>query len=178
MKQLNYQKKIVFSGLNKESVYILKKIEKMDFPNGFLEFINYVFSELLANVKEHSKAKEVTIIIKISGKDCLIKIADKGIGLRGSYLLKKVYPKDDYAAIEFALSGLSTKNLQERGFGLYSIRKLTNSLKGKMIIESGFAKTVIEENKIIFKNISKKTKGLSVSIETQIKKIDFYKNVE
>lgn len=175
---VNYREKIASSVLNQESINILKKFEKIEFPKGFLEFITYILSELFANIKEHSKAKIIIIIIKIDKKNCLIKITDNGIGLRKSYLLKKFYPKDDFVAIEFALSGLSTKNLQERGFGLYSIRKLTNALKGRMTIESGFAKAVIEGNKIAFKNISREIQGLSITIETQIKTLDFYKNVE
>jgi len=173
-----YKKKISFSGLNRELIDISKKIEGLKLPKGFLEFINYTLFELFANIKEHSRAKSAVIEININKKNCLVKIIDNGIGLRKSYLLKKIYPKDDFAAIEFALSGLSTKNLQERGFGLYSIRKLTNALKGEMIIKSGFTQAAIKESQINFKKTAQKIQGVDIIIRTPVKLLDFYKAVE
>lgn len=175
---INYKKKILPSKLNQESVNIFKKIEKLKFPKGFLEFINYAISELFSNIKEHSRAKSIVTEINIDKKSCLVKVADNGIGLRKSYSLKKIYPKDDFAAIEFALSGLSTKDFQERGFGLYSIRKLINALKGEMNIESGSAKASIKGDKIIFKKTRRKVQGVNIVLKSKIKTFDFYKAVE
>jgi len=175
---INYKKKIPFSKLDQELADIFRKIEKLKFPKGFLEFFNYTISELFSNIKEHSRAKSIMTEININKKDCLIKIADNGIGLRKSYSLKKINPKDDFAAIEFALSGLSTKDFQERGFGLYSIRRLINALRGEMSIETGFAKAIIKGNKMIFKKNPKKIQGLAVLLKSQIKPLDFYKAVE
>jgi sensor histidine kinase regulating citrate/malate metabolism len=172
-----YKRKIFFKKLDKEFTNIAQEIEKLKMPKNFLQFILYTISELFANVKEHSRAKIVFVQIKIN-KDCLIRIEDKGIGLRRSYLLKKIFPKDDASAIEFALSGLSTKEPRERGFGLYTIRKFIEELQGKMIIESGKALAIIEKNKIQFQNLLKKKKGVTVQIETEIKDVDFYKIIK
>ncbi|OGC47997.1 MAG: hypothetical protein A3A94_01035 [Candidatus Portnoybacteria bacterium RIFCSPLOWO2_01_FULL_43_11] len=172
---INYQNKIKAQQLEQELTIISEKIEGLKTPKGFLEFILYTISELSANIKEHSKAKNIFINIKINQKICFIKIVDQGIGFRKSYLLKNIFPKDDFAAIEFALSGLSTKNLKERGFDLYSIRKLTEELGGKMTIKSGLAETTIQEKKISFKNLPKKIQGVNISLEMPVKKIDFYK---
>lgn len=175
---IDYKKKITFKNIDQEFVNISERIEKLKIPKGFLEFMLYSISELFANIKEHSRARNISIEIKINKKNCSIKISDKGIGFRKSYLLKKFYPKDDFAAVEFALSGLSTKDLQERGFGLYSIRKLIQALGGKMVIESGLARAIIQKNKITFKNASQKIPGVSINLESFIKKLDFYKIIK
>ena len=175
---LNYENKIPSNQLEKEFEKITEKIGKIKLPKGFLEFLLYVISELFANIKEHSKTKESFFLIKLHKKECLIEIGDYGIGLRKSYLLKKIYPKDDFSAIEFALGGFSTKNPTERGFGLYTIRKFVEALGGKMIITTGRAFSVIEKNKIEFKKMAKFAKGTKIHLRIKIKKIDFYKYVE
>ena len=175
---LNYKNKISSNQLEKEFEKITEKIEKIKLPKGFLEFLLYAISELFANIKEHSKTKEFFFSIKLYNKECLIEIGDEGIGLRKSYLLKKICPKDDFSAIEFALGGFSTKNPTERGFGLYTIRKFIEAFEGKMIITTGKAFSVIEKNKIEFKKIAKFAKGTKIHLKTKIKKIDFYKFVE
>ena len=134
---LNYKKKVSFGRLEQEVTKISETIAGLKLPAGFLTSILYIISEVSANVKEHSHAKNVSLTITIGKKNAEINIADDGIGFRTSYLRKKIYPKDDFSAIEFALSGLSTKGSQERGFGLYSIKKLTEALKGQLIIKTG-----------------------------------------
>ncbi len=170
-----YRDKIIFADLENELRKISEKIEVLKLPKGFLEFILYTISEIFANVKEHSLAKKILVNIKIERKRCKVKIQDDGIGFRKSYLRKKIYPKDDFSAIEFALSGLSTKDPRERGFGLYSIRKLTEALTGKLIIETGLAKAIIGKNKIDFQRVSKRKAGVLINIETSTKKLNFYK---
>ncbi|OGZ18053.1 MAG: hypothetical protein A2V72_01280 [Candidatus Nealsonbacteria bacterium RBG_13_37_56] len=175
---IKYEKKINFQNIDQELINIFKKIESSKFPKGFLDFINYSVSELFVNIKEHSKAEIVWIKIDINMKNCFIEISDNGIGLRKSYLLKKIYPKDDFVAIEFALSGLSTKDSQERGFGLYSIKKLVSVLKGEMIVESGLARIIIKDNQTISQKIPKGFQGVKTILKTSIKAFDFYKAVE
>ena len=172
-----YKRKISFKKLDREFVHIAKKIEELKLPKDFLQFVLYTIPELFANVQEHSKAKKVTIQIEVN-KDCLIEVADDGIGLRKSYLLKEISPKDDISAIEFALSGLSTKDFAERGFGVYTIRKFIEALKGQMTIETGSALAIIEKNKIQFKKLSPNKKGVSVEVKTKIKDINFYKIIK
>lgn len=170
-----YRKRIVAKNLERELDVISGEIRKLNLPKGFFEFVIYVISELIANIKEHAMANEASINLKIDKRKCLIIVADKGVGLKQPYLSKKIYVKDDFAAIEFALSGLSTKNLQERGFGLYSIRRFTEELSGKMAVESGFARALIQKNKINFQNLKNKFHGVGIKIETPVKKVDFYK---
>ena len=115
--------------------------------------------------------------MEIKNDKCFIKIRDKGIGLRQSYLKKKIVPKDDFSAIEFALSGLSTKSSQERGFGLYSIKKLVKTLGGNLIITTGSAKISVQKNKINLHPLPQKFSGTMIEIKTPIKKLNFYKAI-
>lgn len=172
------KKKIPLKFLNEEQNIISKRFFRLKFVKGFSEFVLYAMAELLANIQEHSKAKNAFIEMKIGKQKCLLKIADDGMGLRNCYNQKKIFPKDDFSAIEFALSGLSTKNFKERGFGLYTVRKLTLALKGKMIIESGNAKATIEKENIKFTSLKEKINGLGIILNTNIREIDFYKFIE
>ena len=172
------KKKIALKSLDEGQSSISKTFSALKLKNGFSQYVLYTLSELFANISEHSKAKNAFIELKIDKQKCLIKISDNGKGLTKSYNQKEIYPKDDFSAIEFALSGLSTKNFKERGFGLYSVKKLTLALKGKMIIESGNAKASIEKESIKFSNLKNKIKGLTITLQTKIGEIDFYKFIE
>jgi len=170
-----YKKNISAAKLEDELDVVSRKLETFKLPVGFPKFILYTIAELFANIKEHARTNRASIVLQMNSRKTLIRIADQGIGLKQSYLSKKIYVKDDFAAIEFALSGLSTKNLQERGFGLYSIRKFIETLGGEMIVESGLAKTFIKKNKINFQNLKEKTQGTIIELEAPVRKVDFYK---
>ncbi|TAL62932.1 MAG: ATP-binding protein [Bacteroidetes bacterium] len=175
---LNFKKKISLTSLDEEQNIISKKISELKPVKGFSQFVLYAISELFANINEHSKAKNAFIELKIDKEKCLIKISDDGKGLRKSYNQNKIYPKDDFSAIEFALSGLSTKNFRERGFGLYSVKKLALALGGEMVIESGKAKATIQKENIKFNHLKKDIKGLSITLKTNVREINFYKHME
>lgn len=173
--RFEYKKTIFVSNLEDELNVVSEKIKKLNLPKGFFELVVYTISELFANVKEHAKTDKALVVLKINKKKSSIGVTDKGIGLKQSYLSKKIYVKDDSVAIEFALSGLSTKDPGERGFGLYSIRRFVEELSGQMAMKSGRAGALIEKNKINFQHLKKKFPGLNVEIEVPTKKIDFYK---
>lgn len=175
---LNLKKKIPLVLLDEEQNNISKKFSQLKPVKGFSQFVLYAMSELFANINEHSSAKNAFVELKIASKKCMIKINDDGKGLKESYNKKEIYPKDDFSAIEFALSGLSTKNFKERGFGLYSVKKLTLALGGKMDIESGNAKATIEKENIKFTRLKNKAKGLHITLTTNVREIDFYKFIE
>jgi signal transduction histidine kinase len=174
MKNIIYRKNFLFENLNEEFESIIEKIKEEKLDKKFKQFLIYVIGEIFDNIKEHSKAKEIITKIIRKEKKIYLYVYDNGIGFRNSYISKNIIPKDDISAIEFALSGLSTKNLQERGYGLFSIRKLVEYLNGKMIIKSGRASATITINKIQFKEILFK-KGVEISIVVPIKGLDIYK---
>jgi len=175
--KFKYEKTVLIKNLEKEFDFLSKSIEKINLPLGFSEFIFYVISELFINIKEHAQVNKGLIVLEIKNDKCFIKVRDQGIGLRQSYLKKKIVVKDDFSAIEFALSGLSTKSSQERGFGLYSIKKLVETLRGDLIITTGSAKVLVQENKINLQRLSQKFSGTMIEIKTPIKKLDFYKAI-
>lgn len=173
-KKVDYKKEISSAKLENIFNDINEKIGQLRLSKGFGQFILYCVAELFSNIKEHSRATKTLITIK-TNKDCLIKIADNGIGLKKSYLSKNIYPKDDSSAIEFALSGLSTKRQKERGYGLYSIKELIEEMNGIMKIKTGNTLAIIKKNKIEFKKGLKKEIGTAISLQAKIKKIDIYK---
>ena len=174
----SYSKNISAAQLDEEFEIISSGIRKISLPQSFLQSIFFIISELFSNIKEHSLAKNATFKIELRNEHLLLLMADDGIGLRQSYLSKEIMSKSDQSAIELALSGLSTKDFKERGFGLYSIRRLTIALEGKFSLSSGKAKAEIEKNSIKFKNLQKGIKGVAVQIKSNIRPLDFYKYVE
>ncbi len=125
-----HQKKIAVASLDRELEFVSIKIQQLNLSTSFFQCLSYIISELISNIKEHSSAKNVKIEIEIKNRNFNMLVMDNGIGLKPSYLNKQIIAKDDQSAIELALSGLSTKNFKERGFGLYSIRRLVLALDG------------------------------------------------
>lgn len=169
-----YNKKIKVSVLESEIQYITDGILKQKFSDGFVDFAIYILSELCTNIIEHSRAKTCVVKIFIDKRKMILTAEDSGIGFRNSYLFNKKYVKDDRSAIMFALNGLSTKNLNERAFGLYSVRQLAEHQKGKMTIESGKCKVDITNNKLVFKETKKSRKGVNIIIQTKVSTINIY----
>lgn len=172
-----YAKTLVIRRIDEEFSKIAEKIIQTKLPKGFTDFALYTVSELITNVKEHAKAQKVALRVKLDRQHFSLKIQDDGIGFRQSYLSKKIYPKDDFAAIELALSGLSTKDSQERGYGLYSTRRLVGATRGVLVVQSGNALAQINENNIAFSNPAQERKGVRIEIQTGVQPVDLYKYV-
>ena len=170
----SYNKKIKVSVLESEIQGITEDIIKQKLPVGFPDFVIYILSELCANIREHSRAKSCDIMIILNKGNMTLKVEDNGIGFRNSYLFNKKHAKDDRSAVMLDLSGLSTKNLNERAFGLYSVRRLVEHQKGEMAIESGNCGVDISDNKMGFREIKKIRKGVYINIGTKISAINIY----
>src|SRR5947208_2623984 len=142
----SYNKKISAAYLGKELEIVIFEIQKLNLPKSFSQYVLYILSELSDNITEHSFAKNVKFEIDIKDMHFKMVVIDDGIGLKQSYANKKIISKNDQSAIELALGGLSTKDFKERGFGLYSIRRLTLALEGRFTISSGNVKAKVEKN--------------------------------
>ena len=175
---VSYAKTLVIRSIDEEFNKVAEQIIQTKLPKGFTDFALYVLSELIANVKEHARAKKVVLHVKLDRQRLSLNIQDDGIGFRESYLSKKIYPKDDFAAIELALSGLSTKNSQERGYGLYSTRRLVEATQGALIVQSGNALAQISENKISFRKSSQKRNGVGIQIQAKVQPVALYRYIE
>lgn len=86
---------------------------------------------LLANAIRYSKPKaaKIAIAIECEGKDCLISITDNGIGIPDSaktHMFERFYRADNAADHQQDGTGL----------GLYLVKKIVESLKGKIWYES------------------------------------------
>lgn len=168
------KKNILSSELDDEFQKIQSEILKQNFPIGFPDLAIFILSEISANISEHSKAKNAEIEISIKKKKMKIKISDNGIGIRKSYLINNLFAKDDKSAILLALSGISTKNLNERAFGLFSIQQLVENQNGKMEIESGKSKVKITKSKMEFSENKKNKKGVAITVFIDVKKVNIY----
>ena len=162
------------TGTDEEFQIIQNEILKQKMPAGFSDALIYILSELYANIHEHSQAKHAEIEISIHRGKMKLKMSDSGIGIRKSYLVNNNFAKDDKSAILLALSGVSTKKANERAFGLYSIRLLTESQKGKMEIRSGSSIVAITKDKMEFSETNKRQKGVSVKVQMEVKPVNIY----
>ncbi|MBI4946897.1 MAG: hypothetical protein HY840_10925 [Bacteroidetes bacterium] len=171
----SFQKKIHPDKLCEIINQVTDKIIELKINNASKEFILYSINELASNINEHAKSTSTSLKLHIDKGFFTILITDNGIGIKNTYLAKSIIPKDDIAAIEYALSGLSTKNQKERGYGLYSIRKITNHLEGKMIVESGKGRIISTKNTSTSETAKKRIKGVRVFVNNKIRNFDFYK---
>lgn len=124
----------------------------------------YPVSELLNNIFEHSRKNEGWIFAQIdkTNKRIDICIVDSGRGFRKSYLEEENLDISHLEAIGEAMRGHSTKKDNERGYGLWTSKKLIcKGLKGNLLIITGNAvflaegkeENVIEMDKNIWNGV-------------------------
>ena len=109
--------------------------------------IEYVMSELVRNVIEHSYSEDGAIVCAQYYKSCnkiRIGVVDSGVGIKNS--LNNYHPKDDMAALALALQpGITgtTKKIggteQNAGAGLFFIKSLIKLSRDFFMIYSGNA---------------------------------------
>jgi len=171
---ISVKKKFTLATADKEIQKIQDAVLDSKLPAGFSDVIIYMLSELYANVHEHSKAKNTVIAISVQKGEMNLSVRDDGIGIRMSYLRNNNFAKDDKSAILLALSGVSTKKRNERAFGLYSIKQLTEKQNGTMKITSGVSSVTITKAKMEFSESRKRHKGVSVQIKMSVKPMNIY----
>ncbi len=129
---------------------IQKRIDLLisDQINENFQSFNYIISELVDNIYEHSKYTSAFIMVQKYDVKKFIEIAiiDNGISIPGSY--ERNYLKfSDVVALQKALKGLSTKDKCERGFGLRtSMNVLTNGFNAECLIVSRGASVILTKN--------------------------------
>jgi len=114
-------------------------------PANYKSAISYLLSEISDNIVDHSRAENGWISFQYYPQKGYLDlcIADAGIGLLQSY--KEYKGEKDYShisnhleAVEYVIKGESTKDMQERGYGVHTSREiLLKGLKGKFVMFSG-----------------------------------------
>lgn len=111
--------------------------------------LKWLLSELTDNIIEHSETDFGWLSYQLYPQLKILDlcICDTGIGLYNSYKNPKdgsdySYIMDHADAIEAVLSGDSTKDNKERGFGVRtSIKAIKEGFKGQIVLGSGCAIT-------------------------------------
>jgi sensor histidine kinase regulating citrate/malate metabolism len=162
------------SQLDIEHDRIYRELSSVKLPKGCLDLLTYIISELFANVKEHSFAKKIKFEIYSQNNFFYFTLADDGIGIRSSFLQNGIFAKDDRAAIELAVGGMSTKKTNERAFGLFSTQRLAGYVGGQMSIFCGNVKAIFEKNKTRFEKLKRIIKGVKVEVVIPLKAVNIY----
>jgi len=116
--------------------------------SAYIDHMKTLTSELVTNVKEHSKTSRCWILAQYyRSRTCEIVIADSGLGFLRSYLGTEYEVETDAQAIQNAFEGRSSKSarnkfeeteLADRGEGIPTIAKIfIEGYRGKLIIASG-----------------------------------------
>ncbi|NJN27762.1 MAG: hypothetical protein HC819_18235 [Cyclobacteriaceae bacterium] len=124
---------------------IIKHITKV--PVNYYTGISYLISELSDNIVDHSRCERGWLSFQFYPSKGYIDfcIGDSGVGLLGAY--QHYTGEQDYSnitthidAMDNVIKGISTKNIQERGYGVHTSREmLISGLKGQFILFSGNA---------------------------------------
>ncbi len=106
----SYKKKYSIKKLDEDNVF--QKVSailnlKNELMANVYEIVQYVFTEMVNNVIDHSKAAEVSVQVKIDKVNCEIEISDKGIGLFHS-IQKKFELEDEHEAMLELMKGKKT----------------------------------------------------------------------
>lgn len=149
-------------------------LKKYDFNIKYLNFYAYIMREVTRNVIEHSKSKEMILLLYYDKKNEFgFKVIDMGIGIKKSLNSNPNYKiADDKTAIAFAVRPGITRSWkrdpfrdevwQNSGFGLYMVSNIINNIKGRFEISSGNSGLEYRDG---FSNfLDKKIKGTEITV--------------
>lgn len=111
-------------------------------PLGATNGIRYPIDEMTTNIFDHSKKDTGWMFGQYfpTKKYLDVCILDRGRGFRGCYKEELNMEVDDAKAVELALRGYSSKKTNERGFGLWTTKRMVvEGLGGQCFILSGSA---------------------------------------
>ena len=152
---------------------------------GGINAFAYVINELSDNIIEHSAFSHAYIAAQSypTLKYTEVTIIDNGISIPNSYEANNIPFKDDCEALSMALDGVSTKNSNERGFGLRtSLDLLRKGLNSNCIIVSRGVKLIADKEKMISQPLKNNDIFSGTLISARIpynsEKVDIYDYVE
>lgn len=149
-----------------ESV-VLDEIKKdtgifLNLRKNVVSILDYAFTEMLNNAIEHSRSKEIVIIMEKNTGIINFEVIDFGIGIFNN-IMKKRKLKSELEAIQDLLKGKQTTAPKEHtGEGIF----FTSKVADKLIIQSSNKKLIFDNqlNDIFIKDI-KSIKGTKVKFE-------------
>ncbi|MEX0934965.1 MAG: hypothetical protein WDZ70_01410 [Candidatus Paceibacterota bacterium] len=167
-----------------ESLFAGLISDVLNIPPAAKSAVIYPISELVTNIFEHSKAEKGFLFGQYySQKEFLdISIVDRGRGLSASYIEEFGTKLNDEEAIIEALSGVSTKKSDERGYGLHTSKEMVcKGLKGEFALITGdtmFVATGEEDKVIPLPDFNWKGVIISYRIPKPKEGVDYRKYVE
>ena len=200
MMSLQFKKDSTFSPIEHIEIFSRNNINKIsnhlteimlkNFPsldtkdkNDLKKYLNYLFSELMNNVSDHSRSEIGGYAMAQyypTNHKIQFAIADRGIGFLNN--IKLAFPNIDTEgqAIEKALEkgitatparvyGDTTKNA---GFGLYAMQKILQETGGSFVIISNDTLYRYKNGKISFSKLKKPWQGVAVAFEFYEKEIN------
>jgi len=120
-----------------------KFIKKYNFSSNIKNIIFFIIGELYDNIKEHSHSFDVYLDLE-KNEEIYLGVFDNGITIFNRYKEVGIEGKDYKEAIEKALEGVSAKSIEERGYGLRTIKKIIKNVNGRICVFSGEAYGVID----------------------------------
>jgi hypothetical protein len=100
----------------------------------------YLIGELTQNVYDHSDSDNAFIMVqrRDDAGPVEVSVFDDGVTVTGSFSKSGIVIDDDMRAVMMALSGLSSKEEDRRGFGLRtSVGMCVQGLHGRILVVSG-----------------------------------------
>lgn len=123
------------------SGFIELLLQQVGFRSLVLDAFHYAIGEMVTNISEHSQSEHGWILAQYyRSKEFLdVVLLDQGFGFKRVYEKAFGQTYTDQGAIEKALEGFSVKKDKERGYGLWTTKKLVtqSELNGKFLIISG-----------------------------------------
>lgn len=162
------------------SILLNKIAEICNLNNDYKTALKYIISEFTDNLIEHSNAKFGYLSFqKYPTKGYLdLCLCDTGIGFLNSYLNYEgvkdyTHINTEIEALEAVLNGYSTKNQEERGFGIRtSVKMIVEGLNGQIIIGSGSTLSENGKNSISISNLNWSHKGMFLVARIPIDKFN------
>lgn len=156
---------------------------KRALSKGAHEIINYAFTEMLNNVIDHSKSKQVFFAIKVAEGKVYFNIQDHGIGVFES-IRKKFHLGDHYEAVEHLLKGKQTTAPKKHsGEGIF----FTSKISDRFSLESARLKLIVDNEREDTALVQRKRFMMGTEVQFMIKQrsakrlkplFDLYSNEE
>lgn len=156
-------------------------------PTNYFSAVSYLISELTDNICEHAKHAFGYLAFQYYRDNSYIDIciADRGIGLLGSY--QNYSGARDFSqitnhlkAVDAAIKGKSTKKIsEERGFGIATSRRiLVEGLRGTFVYLSGNGLLINEELTNFGTNFNGSIVLIRIPVGAFKKEFDWFRYVE